>query len=196
MSEASCRRALRFLAASAMVLLVGSGVTRAQTYPTRPLTMVVPFSAGGGTDVTARTIAAGLSETLGYPVVVENVPAAGGTIGAARVARAAPDGYQFVFGSVATHAYSQWMFAKPPYNAVADFAPVALVAEQPLGLITRPDFPADTLPSFITYAKSNQTKMHYGSPAGVGSANHLSCVLLNLTMGVNVTHVPYRGAGP
>src|SRR5262245_25609696 len=105
MLEASCLRTRPVLAASAIVLLVGSGATRAQTYPTRPVTMVVPFAAGGGTDMTARTIAAGLSDTLGHPVVVENVPAAGGSIGAARVARAAPDGYQFVFGGVATHAY-------------------------------------------------------------------------------------------
>ena len=143
----------------------------------------------------AGSFAARLSELLGQQVIFENVGGAGGMIGASRVAKAAPDGYQFVLGSSGTHALNQTLYKNPLYNAATDFAPVALVAEQPLVLVARKDLPADNLPEFIAYAKANQAKMQYGS-AGVGSANHLACALLNAAIGINVTHVPYRGAAP
>ena len=190
------RRRFLHLATGAAALLAAPHIAKGQAYPARPVTMVVPFGAGGASDVSARIIASGLAEALKQSVVVENVPAVGGTVGTARVARATPDGYQFVLGSLGTHTFSQLMHTKPPYNAATDFAPVALLVEQALMLVSRPNFPADTLLEFISYAKSNQAKMQYGSPGGVGSANHLACARLNAAIGVDVTHVPYRGAGP
>jgi tripartite-type tricarboxylate transporter receptor subunit TctC len=167
----------------------------AQEWPSRPLTLVVPFAAGGGADLLGRILAAPLSELLGQPVTVENVGGGGGMTGSLRVSRAAPDGYQFVLGTTGTHAQNQTLYKNPPYQAAADFTPVALVAEQPILLIVRKDFPADNLPDFIAYAKANQEKMQFGS-AGTGSAVHLACVLLNAAIGVNVVHVPYRGTAP
>jgi tripartite-type tricarboxylate transporter receptor subunit TctC len=167
----------------------------AQSWPTRPLSMVVPLAAGGAGDVQARILASRLSELLGQPVIVENVGGAGGMMGASRVAKAAPDGYQFIYGSVGTHAASQTLYEKPLYNAATDFAPVALLAETPIVLIARRDYPANSLQEFIGYAKANQAKMQYGS-AGVGSAVHLACELLNAKIGVKITHVPYRGGNP
>jgi tripartite-type tricarboxylate transporter receptor subunit TctC len=167
----------------------------AQDWPKRPVTMVVPFAAGGVYDTLGRLYAASLSEQLGQQVVVENVPGAGGMTGSARVAKAEPDGYQFVFGGVSTHAQVQLLHKKPPYDGATDFAPVALVAEQPLILVARNGIPAGHLQDFIAYAKTNQAKMQYGSP-GAGSGSHLACALLNVAIGIEVTHVPYRGLGP
>jgi tripartite-type tricarboxylate transporter receptor subunit TctC len=167
----------------------------AQSWPTRPITMVVPLAAGGSGDVLGRILASRLSELLGQQVIVENVGGAGGMMGASRVAKAAPDGYQFVQGGIGTHAASQTLYEKPLYNAATDFAPVALNAEQPIVLIARRDYPANNLQEFISYAKANQAKMQYGS-AGVGSAVHLACALLNAEIGVKITHVPYRGGNP
>jgi tripartite-type tricarboxylate transporter receptor subunit TctC len=116
-------------------------------------------------------------------------------VGPPRAPPAPPDGYTFLLGTVGTHAYNPSLYKKLPYNAVTDFAPVALVAEQPMVLITRKDFPADTLPEFIAYVKANAAKLQYGS-AGVGSTTHLGCALLNSAAGLDVTHVPYRGGGP
>jgi tripartite-type tricarboxylate transporter receptor subunit TctC len=118
---------------------------------------------------------------------------AGAMTGAARVARAAPDGYQVSIGNAGTHAINQKLYKNPLYNAATDFAPVALIAEVPHVLLARKDFPAGNLPEFIAYAKANQTKMQYGSP-GAGSVNHLACALLNFSAGIEVTHIPYRGA--
>jgi tripartite-type tricarboxylate transporter receptor subunit TctC len=126
---------------------------------------------------------------------VENVGGGGGMLGGARVARAAPDGYQFVLGNMGTHAANQTLYKTPLYNAASDFAPVTLVAETPLLLLTRKAFPADNLPEFVSYARANQANMQFGS-GGAGSASHLACLLVNLAIGINVTHVPYRGAAP
>jgi tripartite-type tricarboxylate transporter receptor subunit TctC len=172
-----------------------SAVAAEENWPSRPVTMVVPLAAGSGIDVLGRIFAPRLSELLGQQVIVENVSGAGGMTGASRVAKAAPDGYQFVLGGSGTHAHSQTLFKHPLYNAATDFAPVALIAEQPIVLIARKDLPADNLREFIAYATANQAKMQYGS-AGAGSAAHLACVLLNAAIGVDVTHVPYRGGGP
>lgn len=167
----------------------------AQTWPTRPVTMVVPFAAGGVGDVLGRLLAARLTELLGQQVVVENVGGAGGMQGSSRVANAAPDGYTFVLGSSGTHAQNQLLYKKPLYNAETDFAPVALIVEQPVLLITRKDLPVETLQDFITYARANADKLQYGSP-GTGSAMHLGCAMLNAAMGATITHIPYRGGGP
>jgi tripartite-type tricarboxylate transporter receptor subunit TctC len=163
----------------------------AQEWPTRPMTMVAPFAAGGSTDAIARIVADGLSSQLGQPVIVENVGGAGGMTGASRVAKAAPDGYQFVLGNVGTHAQNQTLYKRPAYNVATDFTPVALITDQALVLVTRKDFPANNLPEFIAYAKANQSKLQYSS-AGAGGSNHLACVLLNSAIGIAVTHVPYR----
>lgn len=175
-------------------LLALTAHAAAQEWPNRPLTLVVPFAAGGGIDTTARVQALILSEVLGQAVVVENIGAAGGTVGSSRVAKSAPDGYTFLIGNSGTHAYSQALYKKRPYDAAADFEPIGLVSESPRILIARRDLPAGNLQDFIAYAKANQAKMQYGS-AGVGSGTHLPCALLNIALGVDIVHVPYRGAG-
>jgi tripartite-type tricarboxylate transporter receptor subunit TctC len=182
-------------AGALFVVVAASAPAAAQDWPRRPPTLVVPFAAGGGADVMGRILAAGLSERLGQQVIVENVAGAGGMTGIYRVARAAPDGYQIALGSVGTHAYNQTLYKKPLYNAVTDFTPVGLATESPRILITRKDLPVNNLQELIAYIKSNQSKMQFGS-AGVGSGTHLPCVLFNIAIGVEVTHVPYRGEGP
>jgi tripartite-type tricarboxylate transporter receptor subunit TctC len=176
-----------------LVAFVGSAA--AQTYPAKPVTMIIPFAAGGPTDVLGRVMAARMSEILGQQVVVENIGGAGGMTGSKRVADAQPDGYTFVLGTVGTHAQGQTMYKKPLYNSVDQFTPVALIAEVPIILTVRKDLPAKDFREFVTYAKANQEKMTFGS-AGAGSATHLGCVLLNYVIGVTITHVPYRGTGP
>ena len=176
-------------------LLASAGSATAQNYPTKPITMIVPFAAGGPADVFGRLIAPRMSETLGQQVIVEAIGGAGGMTGAKRVANAAPDGYTFLIGTVGSQAQSQTMYKTPLYNAVTDFTPVGLLADVPLILIVRKDLPVNNLQEFIAYAKANQAKMQFGS-AGAGSATHLGCVVLNTAMGTNITHVPYRGTGP
>jgi len=178
-----------------VVVLALSAQARAQTFPTHPMTMVIPFAAGGPTDILGRVVAGRMSEILGRQVVVENVGGAGGMTGSARVANAPPDGYQFVLGTVGTHAQGQTLYKHPLYDAVTDFTPVILVATVPIVLETRKDLPVANFKDFVAYAKQNHGKMQFGS-AGAGSATHLGCVLLNYVIGVNVTHVPYRGTGP
>jgi tripartite-type tricarboxylate transporter receptor subunit TctC len=184
-----------FLAVAITAGLQCVGPALAQEWPTRPVTMVVPFAAGGPADTVGRILAPRLSELLGQQVVIENVGGAGGMAGASRVAKAAPDGYQFVLGNVGTHAANQTFYKAPLYNAATDFAPVMLIAQTPLVLLARKDLPANNLSEFIAYAKAHQASMQFGS-GGAGSASHLACVLLNAAIGVNVTHVPYRGAAP
>jgi tripartite-type tricarboxylate transporter receptor subunit TctC len=185
--------------AARVLLLLASlclpGVVAAQAWPARPLTLVVPFAPGGGIDSSARIQAQSLAELLGQGVVVENIGAAAGMAGGLRVARAAPDGYTFLIGNTGTHAYNQSLYKSPLYDAAADFTPVGLATESPRILIARKDLPVKNLQEFIAYARTNQTKMQFGS-AGVGSGTHLPCVLLNRAIGVDVTHIPYRGAGP
>ena len=164
-------------------------------WPTRTVTMVQPNAPGGGGDVLGRIIAPHLSDLLGRPVIVENVAGAGGMVGSARVAKATPDGYQFLLGNTGTSAVNQSLYKKPLYDAITDFAPVALVAEQPTVLIVRADLPVNNLQEFIAYARRNQGHMQYGS-GGTGSAVHLACALLNAAAGVEITHVPYRGNAP
>jgi tripartite-type tricarboxylate transporter receptor subunit TctC len=176
-------------------LLTATGIGAAQVWPTQPITMVVPFAAGGPTDVVGRVIAARLSEILGQQVVVENISGAGGMTGALQVAQAPPDGYQLLLGTVGPQAYNQTLYKKPLYNALTDFAPVALIAEQPMILVVSNDLPVDTLPDFIAYARDNMGDLSFGS-GGAGSATHLACVLLNSTARLRIQHVPYRGSAP
>ena len=178
-----------------LALFMAAGAQAAALdWPVRAVTMVVPFAAGGGTDVLGRIIGRGLSDVIGQQVVIENVGGAGGMVGSARVAKAPPDGYQFVLGSRAD-AINQTLYKTPLYNLTTDLEPVVLIADQPMVLITRKDFPASTLQDFIAYVKKNQTTMQFGS-AGAGSTGHIDCALLNAAMAVHVTHVPYRGGGP
>jgi tripartite-type tricarboxylate transporter receptor subunit TctC len=183
--------AATIMSVSAADLCVRPAQAQVEDWPTRPLTLVVPFSAGGSSDTIGRIIADGISSNLRQPVVVENVAGAGGMVGGSGVAKATPDGYQFIIGNVGTFAQSQWLYKTPLYNAVTDFAPVALLTDESLVLVARNDFPADNLQQFIAYTKANQEKLHYSS-SGAGGSNHLACMLLNSTIGVEVTHVPYR----
>lgn len=166
----------------------------AQSWPSRPLSMVVPFAAGSASDTVGRILAVRLSEVLGQQVIIENVAGAGGMTGTARVAKADPDGYTFSIGSVDTLAINQTLYKKPLYNAATDFEPAILMVEQPIVLVARNDLPASDMKSFIAYAKTNQGKMQFGS-SGVGSGSHLACARLNAAIGAEPTHVPYRGSG-
>jgi tripartite-type tricarboxylate transporter receptor subunit TctC len=168
---------------------------QAQTYPTRPITMVVPYAAGGTFDVMGRIIATRMGELLGQPIIVENTTGAGGIVGVNRVLAAKPDGYTLLFGTVGTHAYNQSIYKKRRYDAINDFTPVTLFSEQPMVLEVRKDLPANTFAEFMALLKANGEKMQFGS-AGAGSTTHLACALLNARIGANVTHVPYRGSAP
>ena len=183
------------IAAAFAALIALTGTARAE-FPERTLTMVIPFAAGGPTDLLGRVIAAKMGEILKQNVIVENVGGAGGQTGSKRVAEAKPDGYSFVLGTVGTHAQGQTLYKHPLYNAETDFTPVGLIAEVPIVLIARKDLPANNLKEFVAYAKANEAKMQFGS-AGAGSATHLGCVVLNTAMGTpKITHVPYKGTGP
>jgi tripartite-type tricarboxylate transporter receptor subunit TctC len=187
---------LKKIIGAALVGLMASSLSAAaQNYPERPITLVIPFAAGGPTDVLGRVMAQRMGEILGQTVIVENVGGAGGMTGSNRVKSAAPDGYNVVLGTVGTHAQGQTLYKSPLYNAVTDFTPVGLIAEVPIALIVRKDLPANDFKEFVAYSKANATKMSYGS-AGAGSATHLGCVVLDSAMGTKITHVPYRGTGP
>jgi tripartite-type tricarboxylate transporter receptor subunit TctC len=167
----------------------------AATYPSRTITMIVPFAAGGPTDLLGRLLAQRMGEILGQTIIVDNVGGAGGMTGAKRLSAAPPDGYTIGIGTVGTHAQNQWLYDHPAYNSVTDFTPVALIAEVPIVLFSRKDLPVRNLKEFVAYAKANQTRMQFGS-GGPGSASHLACVVLNSAMGTNITHVPYKGGEP
>ncbi len=176
------------------LLAVTAGAS-AQTFPNRPITMVIPFAAGGPTDVLGRVVGARMSEILGQQVIIENVGGGGGQTGSRRVADSKPDGYTVVLGTVGTHAQGQTLYKRPLYNSQTDFTPVALLAEVPIILTVRKDLPVKNFEEFIAYAQKNQNKMQFGS-AGAGSATHLGCVLLNYLLKTNINHIPYKGTGP
>lgn len=167
----------------------------AQQWPSGPVTMVIPFAAGGPTDVLGRIVAERMSKSLGQQVVIENVGGAGGMTGSSRVAKARPDGNTFGIGTVGTHAQNQSLYARPAYDAAKDFEPVILIAQVPIGLVTKNALPATDLKSFIAHVKANEGKLNFAS-AGTGSATHLACVLFNAAAGLKAAHVPYKGTGP
>lgn len=185
---------LRTVAAAAAIAAL-SAAAHAQDWPTRPITLIVPFAPGGGVDSSARLQAAAIGDVLGQTIVIENVGAAAGTVGSARVAKATPDGYTMLIGNSGTHVYSQSLYTRKPYDTLTDFAPVGMVTESPRLLVARKGLPVSNLQELIAYMKANQSKMQYGS-AGVGSGTHLPCALLNITLGVDITMVPYRGENP
>jgi tripartite-type tricarboxylate transporter receptor subunit TctC len=165
----------------------------AQDWPAHDLTLVVPFAAGGDDDILARMLAPRLAQFLGQPVNVENVPGSGGMVGAARVAKAAPDGYELLLGTSATHALSQTLHKKPPYNAITDFTPVALLAEQPFVVVARKNLPVSRLDELVAYAKAHPRTVQFAS-AGEGSSTHLVCTMFNAAAGIQANHVAYTGA--
>jgi tripartite-type tricarboxylate transporter receptor subunit TctC len=187
-------RTLAGLTFAALVALGGSA--RAQdVWPSRPVTLVVPYAAGGPVDTIARIMAARLSEILSQQFVIENVGGAGGLTGTVRVAKAAPDGYTLLLSGSAVLSQNPSFRKQAPYDPIADFAHVALFSDSARVLIARKDFPPNTFQDFMTYAKQNQTTLQYGSP-GAGSGGHTCAVLLDGAIGAKITHVPYRGAGP
>ena len=184
---------LAFLAS--MLCADGAGPAAAQSWPDRPVTMVVPFAAGGGTDLLGRIIAKRLSEVLGQQIVIENVGGAGGMIGSARVVKSPPDGYTMVIGTTAD-AINQSLYKAPLYSFANDLVPAGLMGSQPTVLLARKDFPANGLQEFAAYVKANTADVKQGS-AGIGSTGHLFCELLHVALGIKgVTHLPYRGGGP
>ena len=191
-------RSKRRLAACAVLLAAALSATApaaAQDWPTRPVTLVVPFAAGGPIDTIARILGAGLSEQLGQQIVVEDQGGAGGMIASARVAKAAPDGYTVLLAGSAVLAQVPAIYKKPTYDAATDFTPVALFADSARILITRTDLPVSTLPEFNAYLKANGAKMQYGS-SGVGAGGHVCALLVDSLNATRIAHVPYRGAGP
>jgi tripartite-type tricarboxylate transporter receptor subunit TctC len=178
---------------------VSTAVHAQAQWPSKPIRFVVPYPPGGPLDTIARLLAEKVKVSLGQPVVVENRPGAGGNIGVDLIAKAQPDGYSLVMGAVATHAINPWLFAKIPYDAVKDFAPVALVASVPNVLVVNQDF-ADknkirTLADLVAYAQANPGKLNYGS-GGAGSAGHLAGELLGARAQIKMVHIPYQGAAP
>ncbi|MBX9846220.1 MAG: tripartite tricarboxylate transporter substrate binding protein [Xanthobacteraceae bacterium] len=187
-------RTAAFLAAAFLATLAALPAAAQDAWPTRPITMVVPFAAGSSSDVAGRVLAARMSEVLGQQVIIENIGGGGGMTGTARVAKAAPDGYQFVFASVDSMAIVPTMHKRPLYDSVKDFAAAGLVVEQPIVLVTRKDLPVTSLQDFVAHTKANHKQMQFGS-SGVGSGSHFSCAQLNAKLGIDPQHVPYRGSG-
>jgi tripartite-type tricarboxylate transporter receptor subunit TctC len=168
---------------------------QAQPYPARPITMIVPFAAGGPTDIVARIVADNMSKTLGQQIVIENVVGAGGTTGATRAMRANPDGYTIIMGHMGTHAAAVALYPKLAYHPIKNFEPVGLAAGTPVLIVAKKDFPAKDLKEFAAYIKANADKVN-AAHAGVGSVSFTSCLLLNSVLGVKPTAIPFQGTGP
>jgi tripartite-type tricarboxylate transporter receptor subunit TctC len=188
------RRTFLHLAAGAAALPAVSRIARAQTYPTRPVRMIVPLAAGGSTDITARLVAQRLTERLGRQFIVENRPGAGTNIGTEAVVRASPDGYTLLIATGA-NAVGATLYENLPFNFINDTAPVAGLVRVPFAMEVNPSVPAKSVPEFIAYAKANPGKINMAS-AGNGTSPHMAGELFNMMTGVNMTHVPYRGGAP
>jgi tripartite-type tricarboxylate transporter receptor subunit TctC len=188
------RRNFLHLAAGAAALSVVSQIVSAQTYPSRPITMIVPFAAGGGTDVTARIISEHMSRTLGQPIIIENIAGAGGTTGSTRAMRANPDGYTIEMGQMGTHATAVALYPNLAYKPDIDFAPIGLVMSVPVMIVARKDFPSKDLKELVAYVKASAQKLNIAH-AGVGSIGFSCGLLFNSIIGVKPTSVPFNGAG-
>ena len=176
-------------------VLLAAGLAQAQQWPAKQVRFVVPFAPGGTTDILARLLGQHLSESFGQPFVIDNRAGAGGNIGAAEVAKSAPDGYTIMMGTPGTQAINQFIYTKMPYNTEKDFAPVSFVARVPNVLIVHPSVPAKSLPELISHARANPNKLNSASP-GAGTTGHLSLELFKKMTGVQIQHVPYKGSGP
>ena len=183
------------LACLAACLLLAGQAAAQQAFPTKPLTLIVPFPAGGPSDALARAVAQGMAADLKQTVVVENIGGASGTIGLTKLVNAAPDGYTMGFGTIGTHVANAALFKKLPYDPLASFAPIGLAGTAPLLLVAKAGLPVSNFKEFVAYADAHKAEMTYGS-AGVGSISHYACVVLLSALKQNITHVPYRGVAP
>ena len=179
----------------AVSLLAASLASPAQPYPSRPVRFISPFPPGGAVDIVTRIVAAGLTETLGQPVVVENRSGAGGTVGADAAAKAPPDGYTLLSGGIATHGIAPVLYSKLGYDAVRDFSPLSMIGTTPNVLVVNPSFPARTVAEFVAQAKAAPGKINYGSP-GVGTSPQLTMELFKHMTGIDLVHIPYKGNAP
>ena len=189
----------RMLASGGLAAIASLGAmaahAQAQAYPTRSITMIVPFAAGGPTDVISRIVTGHMAQTLGQSIIVENVVGAGGTTATSRAARAANDGYTLITGHMGTHAAAVPLYPNLAYHPEKDFEPVTLLAGTPILILARKDFPPKDLKEFVTYVKANVDKVN-AAHAGVGSVSHVSCQLLNSILDIKPTGVPFNGTGP
>ncbi|HEY3031363.1 MAG TPA: tripartite tricarboxylate transporter substrate binding protein BugD [Bradyrhizobium sp.] len=189
----------RVLATGGLAALAGFGAitahAQAQAYPTRSITMIVPFAAGGPTDVISRIVTGHMAQTVGQSIIVENVVGAGGTTATSRAARAANDGYTLITGHMGTHAAAVPLYPNLAYHPEKDFEPVSLLAGTPILILARKDFPPKDLKEFVAYVKANVDKVN-AAHAGVGSVSHVSCQLLNSLLDIKPTGVPFNGTGP
>jgi tripartite-type tricarboxylate transporter receptor subunit TctC len=192
---AACAGGVMALAAAVVASVVASPAGAQADYPSRPITIVVPFTAGGATDLLARMVAEQLKSGLGATVVVENKPGAASTVGGSYVAKAAPDGYTLLMATSTTLAISKALYKKLPYDPVADFTPITLVAAVPFSLVVNPSLPVGSLKEFIAYAKSKPGELTFGS-SGNGSPHHLGAEMLKTAAGLDIRHVAYRGSVP
>lgn len=189
------RTGLKTLAAATLAVASMGSALAADAYPDKPLTMIVPFSAGGTTDILARIVGQALGQELGQTIIIENKPGAGGNIGAQQASRAKADGYTLFMGTVGTHAINQALYKKLPYDPVKDFAPLSRVANVPNLLVAHPSRPYKTVQEMIAYAKKHPGEVTYGSP-GSGASPHVSGALFQSMTGAELTHVPYKGSAP
>ncbi len=181
------------LLAASLALLPNAAF--AQAYPNRQITMIVPFAAGGPTDVVARIVSDNMSKTLGQPIIIENVAGAGGTTGTARTAKAAPDGYTIMMGHMGTHGAAPGLYSQLAYDPQKDFEPIGLAAGTPILIVARKDFPAKDLKEFIAYVKANAAKVN-NADAGQGSVSNITCTMLHDLLKVDPVTIPYKGTGP
>jgi tripartite-type tricarboxylate transporter receptor subunit TctC len=192
------RSSIRRIGLTALAALAVSGMpsgSHAQGYPIRSITVVVPFPAGGASDVVARIVTEHMARTLGQQMVIENVGGAGGTLGSGRVAAAAPDGYTLLAGSMGSHVAAPVLTPGIKYNSERDFEPIGLTAHSPAVIVARKDFPAKNMAEFVAYLKQNGEKVKQAH-GGVGASSHMACLLFNKALGINPTSVAYRGSGP
>jgi tripartite-type tricarboxylate transporter receptor subunit TctC len=187
------KRILTALCAS--FLWIGTGTAHADGYPTRPITEIVPFAAGGPTDIIARIVSENMAKTLGQQIVIENVAGAGGTTGITRGAQSAPDGYTIMMGHMGTHAAAPALYPQLKYDPTKDFEPLGLVAGTPIVIVAKKDFPAKDFKEFVAYLKAHQADMNEAH-AGVGSVSFTTCTFFNSKLGVKSARVAYRGTGP
>ncbi|QEZ44471.1 Bug family tripartite tricarboxylate transporter substrate binding protein [Cupriavidus oxalaticus] len=181
------------VAALAMCLAAPAGAS--EPWPQKPITLIVPWAAGGSTDILARVLSEHLTRSLGQPVIVDNKPGASGNIGSAMVARAKPDGYTLLVGSMSTHAMNPALMPNMPFRGVDDFTPLGLLAYVTNTMVVHPSVPAQNVKELVAYARANPGKLAYAS-AGPGSTNHLSAVLFEKMAGIQMLHVPYKGGAP